>query len=290
MILITGATGSIGRPLIKKLLAQGAAFRALVRDDEKGKALGCDYVVGDLDDPETLSTAFTGVERVFLNTGFSRDMVKQKIAAIDASKRAGVTSIVNISVPGASANTKSGMGGGHGAIEAHIEASGIGWTMLRPMFFMQNFFGHADSIRNEGKIFGAYREGRIAFIDVQDIAAAAATLLVGTHGGGESFVLTGSEALTHGEVAQRFAAQLGKPVTYVDLPVDEIIAHMVADGMPAEFVRNLGGMMSAMAEGGAAHITDTVLRLTNQPARTFDQFIASNLTAFQLASGSAPLR
>ncbi len=280
MILVTGATGHVGRALVRELAARSVPFRALVRDAARGEALGCDYVVGDLDSPDTLEPAFAGVRRLFLNTPAGPALVARQTAAIAAARRAGVERIVKISVPGVGPQTRSGMGGGHGRVEAELQACGIAWSVLRPMVFMQNLLGHADSIRGQGRFFGAYGEGRIAFIDTDDVGAAGAALLTGPPAPGESFVITGAAALTHGEVAGHLSRALGRPIQYVDLPVEKIVAHMVAEGMPAEEAQNLGAMMTAMSRGGASFTTQTLPALIGRAPRSLDQFLAANRAAF----------
>jgi NAD(P)H dehydrogenase (quinone) len=281
MILVFGATGTIGRPLVRMLAARGAPFRALVRTRDQGERLGCAYAVGDLDDPAGLAAALEGVDRVFLNGPPGPAMARQQAGAIDAAKRAGAAHIVKLSTRGASPESSVALARAHAEVEAHLRGSGLGWSTLRPASFMQNFFRHADDIKREGKFFGAYGEGRVAFLDAEDIAAAAAALLVGDARPGSSFVLTGGEALTHAEVARLFSARLGRPVAYVDRPVEQAVADLIGRGVPAEFARGLGAMMASMAAGAAAQTTDAVFELTGQPPRTFDQFLADNLDAFR---------
>lgn len=281
MILIIGATGTIGRILVKQLTAQGATFRAFVRDFAKGEALGCDYVVGDLDDAKSVAAAVTGVERVFLNSAPGPDLTRQQTAVIDAAKAAGVSHIVKLSAPGADRQSQVLQARQHGEIEAYLAESGLAWSLLRPSFFMQNFFGHANSIRHMGQFFGAYRDGRIGFIDVEDIAAVATMLLTGDAHEGEAFHLTGSESLTHAEVALCFSQKLGREIQYVDLPVAQMVAQMLASGMHEDFARGLGVMMTGMAAGYAAATTDVFFKLTGQQPRTFNQFIEDNLVVFR---------
>ena len=286
MILVLGATGTIGRPLCKRLAERRAAFRALVRTAEKGEALGHPYLVGDLDDPQSLTAAFAGVRRVFLNSSPGPALARQQRAAIEAAKAAGVSQLVKLSTRGVTRDAKVMAARLHAEIEEEVAGSGLGWSVLRPGFFMQNFLRHADTIRSQDKFYGAYRDGRISFLDVQDIATAAAVLLTSegaAHQGhlGQAFELTGGEALTHAEVAQQLTEQLGRPIAYVDLPVEQIIAHMVSSGMPEEFARGLGTMMTGMAAGGAAAISDGFTRLTGQPPRTFRQFLEANVSAFR---------
>ncbi len=281
MILVTGATGSIGQYLVRHLTTAGAPFKALVRDETKGHALGCDYVVGDFDQPATLRAALTGVDRLFLNSPANPAMVRQQQAAIDAAVAASVAHIVRVSAPEASPHATLSMGRWHGEIDAHLTASGVGWSLLQPSYFMQNFLNNAATITSDGKIFGAFKDGRVAFIDCDDIAACGATLLMGSDPRQAAFMLTGPEALTFAEVAQTFSTRLGKTVTYVDLPVAQVVASMAARGMPAPLADDLGTIMAAMAASTGTKTTTAVEDLTGRAPRTLDAFVAANVGAFR---------
>lgn len=281
MILVTGATGSIGQYLVHHLKNQGAKFKALVRDEAKGRALGCEYVVGDFDKPDTLRAAFEGIDRLFLNVTPSESMARQLKTAIDIAKAAGVSRAVPVSSPGASMTSKLKIGRWHGEIEEHLQASGLEWSILRPGTFMQNLLGAAPLIKSEGKIIGGYKDGRAAFIDCYDIAACGAVLLTGNDHVGKTFVLTGREALSYPEVAQKFSAKLGKPVTYVDLPVEQVVASAKAKGTPAALAEEFGQFMNVIASGYAARTTQGIKEITGREPRTLDQFLDDNLQAFR---------
>ncbi len=281
MILVTGATGSIGQYLVRHLTTAGAPFKALVRDEAKGQALGCDYVVGDFDQPATLRAALAGVDRLFLNGPASPAMVRQQQTAIDAAKSAGVARIVKVSAPEASPTATRIINQWHGQIDASLEASGVGWALLQPGYFMQNFLANTATVKNDGKLYGAFKDGRVAFIDCDDIAACGAALLTGSGPRYTAFVLTGPEALTLAEVARTLSAHLGTTVTYVDLPVAQVVASMVARGMPVQIAENLGALMTALAAGAGARTTTAVEELTGRAPRTFDAFVADNVGAFR---------
>jgi NAD(P)H dehydrogenase (quinone) len=280
MILVIGATGTIGQALVKKLKADGATFKALVRDAQKGAALDCPYVVGDLDDHSSMDTALQGVTDVFLNSTPGFAMVRQQTGAIDAAIGAGVTRVVSISSPGADSKSPSFLGRSHGEVDDYLKASGLAWVILQPSAFMQNFFQYAATIKAEGKFYGAYGDGKIGFIDVADIAAVASVVLQRPAFGGQSIVITGDALLSHADVADLLTQQLGKPMAYVNMPVDVIVERMTADGLPEQFARELGAMMQGMAGGSAAFKNDKVLEITGQPPRSFSQFITDNIAAY----------
>jgi len=281
MNLIIGATGTVGRALARRLSASNVAFRGLVRTEEKGRQLGCPYLIGDLDEPGSIASALQGVSRVFLNSSAGAALLRQQCAVIDAAKAAGVRQIVKLSTRGAEETSAVVAARAHAQVEAHLKSSGLDWTILRPGFFMQNFLRHADSIRGEGRFYGAFRDGKVAFLDVEDIAATAAVTLLREDYLGATLVLTGPDALTHAEAAATIGRLIGRQVAYVDLPVERMVGSMIERGMPAESARGLGLMMSAMAEGQAAYTTTTVREVTGVPARSFEQFVQSHIGAFQ---------
>src|SRR5207249_7743463 len=143
-ILVTGATGSIGRHLVRRLTAAGVPFKALVRRAEPGQELGCPVVVGDFDDPGSLVSAFDGVDHLFLNSSGAQPadgeqpMIRHQRAAIEAAQRAGVSKIVKVSVWGAAEGGRLAEGA-HWQIEESLKSSGIDWSILQPSGFMQNF-------------------------------------------------------------------------------------------------------------------------------------------------------
>jgi uncharacterized protein YbjT (DUF2867 family) len=283
MILVTGATGSIGRHLVRDLERRRVPFKALVRDATKGAALGCEFIVGDFDDPDSIATAMAGVDRLFLNAAGAQPaagpqpMIRQQRTAIDAAVRAGVSKVVKVSVWRASKGGKLA-GGAHWEIEEHLKTSGMDWALLQPSGFMQNFVTGAGAFTEDGNLLGAYGDASVSYIDCHDIAAAAAVLLTGSRWV-ESFVLTGPEALSHHEIAGKLSIALGRTVRYVDLPPAEFAARLTAQGLPADFAADVAELFADVAGGALAATTTTVRELTGHTPRTFDEFLAKNRDA-----------
>lgn len=264
MILVTGATGSIGRHLVPML---STPFKAMVRDP--AKAPDCEVVVGDFDDPSSVAAALQGVDVLFLNTtgaepvAGEQPMVRRQKAAIDAAREAGVSRVVKVSVWGAHRGGKLSEGA-HWEIEQHLKASGLGWSILQPSGFMQNFLGHT------GALVGV--EAPVSYIDCHDIAACAAVLLEGHGRDGETFVLTGPQALGQAEIA----ALLG--VEHTDLTPAELAEHLVGQGMPGHFADDVATLWAQVAAGSLSGVTSAVKELTGCEPRTFEQFLAHNLS------------
>ncbi|WP_433430228.1 NmrA family NAD(P)-binding protein [Nonomuraea sp. CA-141351] len=295
MILVTGATGSIGTHLVRLLLEQGVAFKALVRDAAKGRALGCDVVAGDFDEPASLAAAMDGVDTMFLNAGGAQPvegeqpMIRQQKAAIDAARAAGVSDVVKVSVWGAHRGGRLAEGA-HWEIEEYVKASGLGWTMLRPSGFMQNFITGAGAFTADGKLVDGFGGAPVSYIDCHDIAACAAALLTGSHGFGETYVLTGPRALTAAEIAGELSAALGRTVGHVEVPPAELAAALRSQGSPAQFADDFAELCREVAAGSLAATTTAVRDLTGRSPRTFAEFLAANAEALRagLLSTASP--
>ncbi|MEW1846937.1 NAD(P)H-binding protein [Nonomuraea angiospora] len=303
MILVTGATGSIGTHLVRLLQEKEVAFKALVRDEVKGRALGCDIVTGDFDDPGSLAPAMEGVDRLFLNAGGAQPvdgeqpMVRQQKAAIDAARAAGVSRVVKVSVSGAHRGGRLAQGA-HWEIEEYLKASGLGWSMLRPGGFMQNFVTGTAAFTADGKLLDVYGGAPVSYIDCHDIAACAAALLTapggldepyeltGSGGLGETYELTGPQALTCAEVAQELSAALGRTVEHAELSPDELAAGLRAQGLPAGFADDLAELSRQVASGSMAATTTAVRDLTGREPRTFGEFLRANAEALRTGLAS----
>lgn len=280
MILVFGATGTIGRHLVHEL--RGADVTAFVRDSAKGDELGCQYVVGDLDDPESVTAAFKGADRIFLNAGGAQPtdgeqpMVRQQHTVINAAVEAGVDHVVKLSVWHAHEDGRLAEGA-HWLIEEHLKASGLGWSILQPSGFMQNFLTGAGVFTEHGDILGAYGDSRVSYVDCVDLAACAATLLTQAPRHGETFVLTGPEALTHAEIAAKLSSVAGREIRYVDLPAAAFAGRLTAAlGLPAHFARDVAALVGEVADGRLAPTTTAISDLTGRPAHTFDDFLRDN--------------
>lgn len=293
MILVTGATGSIGRHLVTHLRQRREPFLALVRGQEQGRDLGCDFAVGDFDDPGSIVRALRGVDRLFLNAGGAvpadgdQPMIRQQEAAIDAAAASGVSQVVKISVLGARAGGQLATGA-HWRIEEHLRASGLAWSVLRPSGFMQNFLTGAGALTIGGKLVDGYGGAAVAYIDCYDIAACAAALLTGPSRPSASFALTGPEPLTCADITEKLSAALGRTVESVTLTPGELAATLKTRGLPAGFADDVAALAGGVADGSLAVTTHAVRDLTGRAPRTFDQFIAANVTALEVALEGLP--
>jgi uncharacterized protein YbjT (DUF2867 family) len=283
MILITGATGRVGGATLKQLSARGIRVRALVRNAEKAAQLAnpqVDTVIGDLAQPHTLDAALDGITAALLVSPLDPDQVELQGNFIDAATRAGRVHVVKISGLGTALDSAVRSGRWHAQTEKQLEDSGLPFTHLRPPFFMQNILRFAPAIRTSGEFTGSLGQGKVAMIDVVDIAAVAAVSLTTTAHVGQAYVLTGPEALSYGDVAERLSRITGRTITYRDVPLTVTRDRLMASGMPAWQVDVQVDFSTALRAGHASTVTSTVEAMTGRPARTLEQWIGAHLALF----------
>ncbi len=280
MILVTGATGHIGKELIPLLLESGQSVHVLVRDERKVAYLDrcVERALGDFDKPETLLPAMRDVEQLFLVTY----QTQQDVNVLEAAKRAGVRHIVKLSTLEASRH-KIKVGKWHYKREELIRASGLDWTFLRPGMFMSNSLDWwADSIKGQGSVFfPGGKKGKVAPIDPRDVAAVAALALTQPGHSGQAYELTGSQLFTIGEMVQVISHVLGKPLQYVDIPPIAAKLFMLKSGMDKTLVNALMEMLGSLRKGEGAIVTDTVQQLTDHPPKTFESWCLEHIDAFK---------
>jgi len=193
MIVVSGATGTVGKEVVRTLRELKAKFKVLSRNTKKAtEVLGAVEIVnGDFDDPTSIEKALTGADAFFLLVNGSQSQVNQESSAVAAAKKAGVKRIVYLSVQGADENSPINFGAWHGKVEKVIKASDLEWTMIQPAFFMQNTLGNAGTIAADSKIYAPMKSAKFAPIDARDIGAVAARILTSNGHGGKTYLLTG---------------------------------------------------------------------------------------------------
>src|SRR6185295_10761286 len=281
MILVTGATGSIGSELVQLLSARGHPLRALVRNPARGETLrpGMEIAQGDLSRPETLPGALAGAEKLFAMF-YAHDIPSLAPPLFDAARRAGVRHVVFLSSATIRIQPPAKIGSWHLAGEEALKATGLAFTMLRPGNFDTNVLGWAGTIRGQGKVFVPFADSRSAPIDQRDIAAVAAAALTGPGHEGKTYVLGGPEVLTPRRQVELIAAAIRRPIELVEVPEAGARAGMMKGGMTEEMAN---AVLELMRSGdGEAHdlVTTAVRDLTGAPARTFETWARDHANAF----------
>jgi uncharacterized protein YbjT (DUF2867 family) len=283
MILIIGATGTVGSLVLRQLTATGERFRALVRDPEKARErLGdlFEYVAGDLDRPDTLAAALSGVDRVFLLTRQSDRQPDQETAVVNAAARAGARYLVKLSVFRADERSPLKIARQHALTERMVRQSGLAYTILRPVFFMQNL---AAMVR-DGAIHTAAGDGRVAMVDAQDVAAVAVDALTSHGCEGKTYTLTGPQAVSFDEVAETIARQTGNPVQHVRVAPDDVRTALQRNGIAAWFAQDMANLHSMLAAGYEDVVTHDVRTVTGTAPRTLTEFCRGFARATPLSS------
>jgi uncharacterized protein YbjT (DUF2867 family) len=278
MILVIGATGTVGSEVVRQLVATGERPRALVRDPATARQrLGdqVEHVVGDLDRPETIAAALAGVDRVFLLTTQSSRQPEWERAVIGAAARAGVGQLVKLSVFRADEQSPLQVARQHGQAERVLAQSGLAATILRPVFFMQNLL----AMVHDGAIATAAGDGRVAMVDARDIAAVAVATLTGGGHAGKTYTLTGPEALSFYQVASILSRQTGRPLRHVRVPPDKVRVALQGRGVAAWYADDMAKLHSMLAVGYEEVVTDDIHRVTGRPPRTLAQFAGDHVGA-----------
>lgn len=283
MILITGASGSVGREVVREVQKSNAEFCAMYRSkEEAAKApAGVRTVIADFRDKQSLSSALRGVERVFLVCSPIQDLVQLEGNAIDACKESGVKLIVLNSALGAGDYSKS-FPSWHRKVEDKLKATGIAHVILRPNGFMQNTITYlAPSIRAQGAFFDAMGDAKTSYVDVRDVAAVAAKALTEEADAGRTYELNGPEAITQDDLARRIAAKAGRDVKHVNIPREAHQKAMLDLGMPEWQVNALIELQDYYVSGRAAAVDGLIAKLLGRAARTIDAFLTEYAAEFR---------
>ncbi|KAB2349679.1 SDR family oxidoreductase [Actinomadura rudentiformis] len=288
-VLITGATGTVSTALMNALEGADVDLRALVRDQSKAKRLreqGAAVFVGDLDDPGSLPPAFEGVQDVWLLTPNGPRAPENSMNAVWAARQAGVDRIVRLSVVGAAHDAPTRSGRLHALSDQELQRSGLGWTILRPHWFMQNLLNEAADIAATGTFSLNMAAARLGMIDARDIADTAARVLLedpGRHHG-QIYTLTGPRALTFDHVAHHLAAALDRPISYLPVSDDAKRKTLLGYGLPAWTIDMLQEYAQAYVSGWGDFTTDTVTDLLGHPPRDIADFAHDHTEAFTPAN------
>jgi uncharacterized protein YbjT (DUF2867 family) len=169
----------------------------------------------------------------------------------------------------------------HAGTEQHLKDSGLPFTILQPNFFMQNTFSFAPTIVKEGKFYGAAKNGKIAAVDIRDVASVAARTLTDPGHEGKTYLITGPEAITLSDVAAKLSAALGKPVTYDNVPGEALRQALLGAGLQEWQATGLVELHESLAENAAGTVTDVVEKIAGKKPIPFDQFARDFRAAFE---------
>ncbi len=282
MILVTGASGTVGGSVLNELLHKGAPVRAMYRSAEDAAKAppGAEAAIADFADRASLDRALDGIEKVFLVCSPIPQLVEFEMNMVEACRAHGIRHLVLNSAYGAGQYEKS-FPSWHYTVEQGVKASGLAATILRPETFMQNIVTYySGTIRSDHAFYAAQGDAPMAFIDRSDIGAVAATVLTSDGHAGATYTLTGSEALSYAEVAARLSRLLGISVQYVNLAPQQIEQSLVGLGMPAWQARAILELQAFYSDGPGTTITGDVEKVLGRPPLRFDAFVQENANSF----------
>jgi len=285
-ILVTGATGTNGRLIVRALLAKGALVCAMVQDRSRAEDLeqsGAELVVADFDRPDTLGAALAGVERALLLSAVDQRLVERETRFVEQARRAGLRHLVKFSAIGAHPAASFTFGRQHGAAERMIMDSGLAFTLVQPNFFMQNLLWSAETIKTRGELYSSLGSTPASHVDARDIAAVIASILTDPtdRHAGQVHLVTGPAALSFDEVAATFSRILRRPVRYQPLSDGQLKAGLLAAGQSEWQATALVELNTYARQGHASVVTDTVERTTGRQATPLEQWIRDHIAAFE---------
>ena len=276
MILVSGASGNVGRCVVRQLMAADEPVRVLTRDPSTARfPVGVEVVGGDLTDPASLAGAFDGITHMFFFTPANGG-----VAAVQAAAAGGVHRVVVLS----SAATQKAdprinpIAARHDAVEKAVQAAGLSWTFLRPDSFAANVLAWAPSIRSEGVVRAAYGRSLRNPIHEQDVAAVATVALLQSGHEGKAYMLTGPVALTQIDQVEAIGVAIGRAVRFEEWSRQQAFDDMTRR-MPAEVAERLLDY-AAKSVGHAPAVTSVVEDITGRPARAFSEWAQDHAADF----------
>ncbi|CDX29821.1 NAD(P)H:quinone oxidoreductase [Mesorhizobium plurifarium] len=290
-LLVTGASGQLGRAVINHLLgAQKIAPSSIIattRDPENLAdlaALGIAVRAADFNDRTSLEKAFAGADRVLIISTGDLDLktgrrLKQHQAAVAAAEAAGVSHLLYTSMPNPEPGSPVLFAGDHHGTEQAIKASGIPYTIFRNGWYQENLFMSLPHAISAGKWYSSAADGRIAHGARDDMAAAIAAGLASGSKESRIYTLTGPQAYTTNEIAALVSEVTGKPLEVIQLPDDALTEGVKAAGVPEDFARIIVSFDANTRAGRIAEVTDAVEKLSGRKPRTLKQFLEANKAA-----------
>ncbi|HKV64366.1 MAG TPA: SDR family oxidoreductase [Candidatus Acidoferrum sp.] len=289
MILITGASGSVGKAVLQEAIRTGSNVRGMFRSkEEAAKAPSrCEAVLADYADKQSLRKALEGVSSVYVVCSPIPQLVQLESNMIDACKESGVQHVVLNSALGAGDYDKS-FPSWHRKVEDKLKATALSYAILRPNGFLQNIVTYnAPSIRAQGAFYAAMGDAKVSYLDVGNIAMVAVKALQGGPHAGKIYELNGPEAISNRELAARISKVTGQTVTFVDIPETAQRDAMLGLGMPEWQVTALLELQQYYKQGGAARTDNLLQTLIGRPPVTLDQYLTANAREFRDQAASA---
>ncbi|MER5598738.1 NAD(P)H-binding protein [Streptomyces sp. NPDC002265] len=280
-IVVTGATGHLGRHVVEQLLEKVPAeqITAVVRDEAKGADLaarGVRLAVADYNAPETFDGLFAAGDKVLLISGneFDKGRVRQHQVVIDAAAAAGVALLAYTSAPG---SLTAALADDHRATEQVLLASGLPYVLLRNGWYHENYTENLAPVLEHSAVVQAAGEGRLTSASRADYAAAAVAVLTGEGHENATYELGGDETWGFADYAAELSRQTGREITYTPVSVEAYGEILTGAGLPGPFVAILAGVDASIEKGELAVTSGDLSRLTGRPATPLAEAVAAAL-------------
>jgi len=271
IILVTGANGTTGSEVVRQLVGEGRPVRAMVRKPENAVSLPKEHVevvVGSFSDIESLDSAMAGVDAVFMISFEYPDQLALQANVIEAAKRAGVRMMARLSVVRANAKAENLLFSNHGKGDRQLAQSGLGYVLIRPQWFNQNFLSYCPG----GVISLPAGDAPLSFVDVRDIAAVTIKALTEPGHGGRAYDLTGPEALNHTEVAAILSETTGKCFVYENVSSESYCERLLDGGASEHYADLLIKLYASLRGRSVSEVHDDIEHVLSRPATNFRQF------------------
>ncbi|MER6322707.1 SDR family oxidoreductase [Streptomyces coelicoflavus] len=280
-IVVTGATGHLGRHVVRQLLEKVPADRvtAVVRDRDKAADLadrGVRLAVADYNSPETFDGLFAAGDRVLLISGneFDKGRVRQHTVVIEAAKKAGVALLAYTSAP---ESLRAALADDHRATEEVLVGSGVPYTLLRNGWYHENYTEQLAPVLEHGAVVQAAGEGRVSSASRADYAAAAVAVLTGEGHENTAYELGGDEAWSFAEYAAELSRQTGREIAYHPVSVEAYTGILTGAGVPGPLADVFAGVDAAIAKGELVVSTGDLSRLAGRPTTPLAEAVTAAL-------------
>ena len=282
-LLVTGASGHLGRLVLEALLDRGTPATDLVATARSTDSIadlaerGVEVRHADYDDPASHDAAFAGVDRLLFVSGSDVGArIPQHTNVVEAAKRAGVGFVAYTSITRADSSDLA-LAAEHRATEELLAGSGLTYALLRNSWYLENYTGQLPTILEHGAVLGAARDGRVSAATRADYAAAAAAVLAGGDHDGAVYELGGDQSFTLAEFAAVVARVSGREVLYRDLSVEDYTAALVTAGLPEGYAAVLADSDRGIGEGALFTDSGDLSRLTGRPTTTLEGAVRAAL-------------
>ncbi|MGQ4413967.1 SDR family oxidoreductase [Streptomyces sp. SAS_269] len=280
-IVVTGATGHLGRHVVEQLLEKVPAggITAVVRDEAKAAGLaarGVRLAVADYNAPETFDGLFQAGDKVLLISGneFDKGRVQQHQVVIDAAKAAGVALLAYTSAP---ASLTAALADDHRATEKALLASGLPYSLLRNGWYHENYTENLAPVLEHGAVVQAAGDGRVSSASRADYAAAAVAVLTGEGHENSTYELGGDEAWSFADYAAELSRRTGREIAYTPVPVETLESILAGAGLPGPLAAVLAGVDASIEKGELVVSTGDLSRLTGRPTTPLAEAVAAAL-------------